>query len=180
SKRVKIHREFAELLDEELLRGAAVIPPPGEVFGKWKGLKDEEKDHEIVWPPMVVIQNTRLEQDENDKWLRMGNQELLNYFSTYDVVKARHSYGPHGHRGLSVLIFEASAIGYLEAERLHKDFAEQGIDRDAWFGHHRRLFLPGGPRQFYGYIAIKQDLNIFNRHCQGFFFSSFPSSFSGF
>ncbi|XP_014505554.1 protein SUPPRESSOR OF GENE SILENCING 3 [Vigna radiata var. radiata] len=167
SKRVKIHREFAELLDEELLRRGTAVIPPGEVFGKWKGLKDEEKDHEIVWPPMVVIQNTRLEQDENDKWLGMGNQELLNYFSTYDAVKARHSYGPHGHRGLSVLIFEASAIGYLEAERLHKDFAEQGTDRNAWFSHHRRLFLPGGRRQLYGYMAVKEDLDIFNRHCQG-------------
>ncbi|XP_068463081.1 LOW QUALITY PROTEIN: protein SUPPRESSOR OF GENE SILENCING 3-like [Phaseolus vulgaris] len=67
SKRVKIHREFVELLDEELLRRGTAVIPAGEVFGKWKGLKDEEKDHEIVWPPMVVIQNTRLKQDENDK-----------------------------------------------------------------------------------------------------------------
>jgi len=104
------------------------------------------------------------------QWLGMGNQELLNYFSTYDAVKARHSYGPQGHRGLSVLIFEGSAIGYLEAERLHKHFAEQGTDRDAWFSHHRRLFLPGGRRQLYGYMAVKQDLDIFNRYCQGFFF----------
>ena len=67
SKRVKIHREVAELLEEELrLRGTSVIPA-GEAFGKWKGLKDDEKDHEIVWPPMVVILNTRLEQDDNDK-----------------------------------------------------------------------------------------------------------------
>ncbi|KAG5041358.1 hypothetical protein GLYMA_05G198500v4 [Glycine max] len=167
SKRVKIHREFAELLEEELRKRGSAVIPPGEVFGKWKGLKDEEKDHEIVWPPMVVIQNTRLEQDENDKWLGMGNQELLNYFSAYDAVKARHAYGPQGHRGLSVLIFEASAIGYLEAERLHKHFAEQGTDRDAWFSHHRRLFLPGGRRQLYGYMAIKEDLDFFNRHCQG-------------
>ncbi|TKY60503.1 Zinc finger-XS domainprobable mediator of RNA polymerase II transcription [Spatholobus suberectus] len=167
SKRVKIHREFAELLDEELRnRGTAVIPS-GEVFGKWKGLKDEEKDHEIVWPPMVVIQNTRFEQDENDKWIGMGNQELLNYFSAYDAAKARHSYGPQGHRGMSVLIFEASAIGFLEAERLHKHFAEQGTDRDAWSRRHRELLLPGGRRQLYGYMAIKEDLEFFNRHCQG-------------
>lgn len=107
------------------------------------------------------------------QWLGMGNQELLNYFSAYDAVKARHAYGPQGHRGLSVLIFEASAIGYLEAERLHKHFAEQGTDRDAWFSHHRRLFLPGGLRQLYGYMAIKEDLDFFNRHCQGSRFSPF-------
>lgn len=67
SKRVKLHRELAELLDEELQRKGASIVPAGEQFGKWKGLKDEEKDHEIVWPPMVIVMNTKLEQDDNDK-----------------------------------------------------------------------------------------------------------------
>lgn len=67
SKRVKLHREFAQLLDEELRRRGASVIPSGELFGKWKGLKEEEKDHDIVWPPVVVIQNTRLEQEEDGK-----------------------------------------------------------------------------------------------------------------
>ncbi|XP_028766128.1 protein SUPPRESSOR OF GENE SILENCING 3 [Neltuma alba] len=167
SKRVKVHRELALLLDEELRRRGTSVIPPGETFGKWKGLKDEEKDHEIVWPPMVIIQNTRLEQDENEKWLGMGNQELLDYFSSYGAVKARHSYGPQGHRGMSLLIFEASARGYFEAERLHKHFIDNGTNRDAWFRNHRILFLPGGNRQLYGYMANKEDLDFFNKHSQG-------------
>ena len=62
-----MHRELAEILEEELrLRGTSVVPA-GEAFGRWKGLKDDERDHEIVWPPMVVIMNTKLEQDEKDK-----------------------------------------------------------------------------------------------------------------
>ena len=69
SKRVKLHRELAELLDEELRRRSISVIPAGEAFGKWRGLKDEEKDYEIVWPPLVMIMNTRLEQDENDKVL---------------------------------------------------------------------------------------------------------------
>ncbi|KAJ7945190.1 suppressor of gene silencing protein [Quillaja saponaria] len=166
STRVRIHRELAELLDEELRRRGTSVIPAGEVFGKWKGLKDEEKDHEIVWPPMVIIQNTQLEQDENDKWIGMGNQELLDSFSPYAALKARHSYGPKGHRGVSVLIFEASASGYLEAERLHKHFAEQGTDKDSWY-RRRNLFLPGGKRQLYGYMAVKEDLDFFNQHSQG-------------
>ncbi|ONI14633.1 hypothetical protein PRUPE_4G289100 [Prunus persica] len=166
SKRVMLHRELAELLDEELQRKGTTVIPAGEAFGKWKGLKDEEKDHEIVWPPMVVIMNTRLEQDENEKWIGMGNQELLDYFSSYAAVRARHSYGPRGHRGISILIFEASARGYLEAERLHKHFTEQGTDRDAW-DHRRVLFHSGGKRQLYGYMAVKEDLDIFNQHSQG-------------
>uniref|UniRef100_A0A2P2JI37 Protein SUPPRESSOR OF GENE SILENCING 3 n=2 Tax=Rhizophora mucronata TaxID=61149 RepID=A0A2P2JI37_RHIMU len=166
AKRVKLHRELAELLDEELRRRGTSVIPAGEAFGKWKGLEDGKKDHEIVWPPIVIIMNTRLEKDENDKWLGMGNQELLDYFSEYAAVKARHSYGPQGHRGMSVLIFESSARGYFEAERLHQHFAEEGTDRNAW-QRCRVLFYPGGKRQLYGYMAVKEDLDIFNQHSQG-------------
>ncbi|KAJ6396135.1 hypothetical protein OIU77_021213 [Salix suchowensis] len=130
AKRVKLHRELAELLDEELSRRGSSVVPAGEVFGKWKGLKDEEKDHEIVWPPMVIVMNTRLEQDDNDKWLGMGNQELLNYFSGYAAVKARHSYEM---LGIDVMV----------------------------------LFYHGGKRQLYGYMALKEDLDLFNRHSHG-------------
>lgn len=98
----------------------------------------------------------------------MGNQELVEYFSPYLPVKARHSYGPQGHRGMSVLIFEPSAKGYLDAERLHKHFIEQRTDRDAWNRVGRNLFYPGGKRQLYGFMALKEDLDIFNQHMQGF------------
>ncbi|KAJ8769152.1 hypothetical protein K2173_000927 [Erythroxylum novogranatense] len=167
SKRVKLHRELAELLDEELYRRGTSVIPAGEVFGRWKGFEDEEKDHEIVWPPMVIVMNTRLEQDENDKWVGMGNQELLDYFSSYAAVRARHSYGPQGHRGMSVLIFESSATGYLEADRLHKHFTEEGTDRNAWNSSRRVLFYPGGKRQLYGFMALYKDLEAFNQHSQG-------------
>ncbi|XP_042441293.1 protein SUPPRESSOR OF GENE SILENCING 3 homolog [Zingiber officinale] len=165
--RVKLHRELALLLEEELHRKGTTVIPAGEVFGKWKGLKESTTDHEIIWPPMVIIMNTKLEQDDNDKWLGMGNQELLDYFSTYAPVKSRHSYGPNGHRGMSVLVFEATAMGYLEAERLHKHFAEQGTSRDAWEHPRKNLFCAGGKRQLYGYLARKEDLDTFNYHCQG-------------
>lgn len=96
----------------------------------------------------------------------MGNQELLDYFRAYEAVKARHSYGPLGHRGMSILIFEASAMGYLEAERLHKHFVDEGTDREAW-ERRRVLFYPGGQRQLYGFLASKEDMDCFNQHSQG-------------
>ncbi|GMI70574.1 hypothetical protein HRI_000726700 [Hibiscus trionum] len=166
TRRAKMHHVFAEVLVEEMRRRGAFIKPDNDAFGKWEGLNDRVADHEIVWPPMVIIMNTRYEQDENGKWTGMGNQELLNYFSSYAAVKARHSYGPHGHRGMSVLIFESSAAGYLEAARLHKHFKEQGRDRDAW-DCSPVPFCPGGKRQLYGYIALKEDLDLFNRHSKG-------------
>lgn len=67
SKRVKLHRELAELLEEELQRRGSSVVPAGELFGKWKGLSNTTTDHEVVWPPMVVIRNTILTKDENDK-----------------------------------------------------------------------------------------------------------------
>ncbi|CAA2934351.1 SUPPRESSOR OF GENE SILENCING 3 [Olea europaea subsp. europaea] len=165
SKRMKLHRELAELLDEELKRRGTSVVTAGETFGKWKGLK-EIADKEIVWPPMMIIMNTRLEKDDKDQWVGMGNQELLDYFSPYAAVKARHSYGPQGHRGISILIFEASAVGYAEAERLSKHFEDNGRDKKGW-EQNRVPFYAGGQRQLYGYMAEMRDLDNFNYHCHG-------------
>ncbi|XP_068652306.1 protein SUPPRESSOR OF GENE SILENCING 3 homolog [Aristolochia californica] len=166
SQRVRLHRELAELLEQELRLRVTSVVPPNEAFGKWRGLRSSSTDQEIVWPPMVIIRNTLLEKDENEKWIGMGNSELLDYFGLHQAVRARHSYGPQGHRGITVLLFEASAVGYHEAEHLHKQFQEQGTDRDAW-ENRRVLFYPGGKRQLYGYMARKEDLDHFNQHSQG-------------
>lgn len=98
----------------------------------------------------------------------MGNQELLDSFSDYAAMKARHSYGPQGHRGMSVLIFAETPAGYLEAMRLHKHFKEQGRDKEAW-GRCRNPYVPGGRRQLYGYLASGEDLENFNQHSGGLF-----------
>ncbi|KAL3614776.1 Protein SUPPRESSOR OF GENE SILENCING [Castilleja foliolosa] len=97
----------------------------------------------------------------------MGNQELLEYFSAFAAVRSRHSYGPKGHRGMSVLIFEALAVGYVEAERLNKHFENSGRDRLAWERNNRVLFYAGGKRQLYGYMAAKHDMDNFNYHSLG-------------
>ena len=96
----------------------------------------------------------------------MGNQELLDYFGEYAATKARHAYGPSGHRGMSVLIFESSAVGYMEAERLHRHFVNQGTDRNAWQLNKVR-FVPGGKRLLFGFLASKEDMEAFNKHCHG-------------
>jgi len=166
SKRVRVHRELAEVLEEELKRRGAACLNADEMFGKWKGLRETVNDQEIVWPPMVIIQNTLLDQDENEQWIGMGNKELLEYFKGYKAMKARHAYGPKGHRGMSVLIFEESAMGYLEAERLQKQFLKEGRGKDDW-ERRRVLFYPGGKRILYGYFATKEEMEIFNRHSKG-------------
>lgn len=66
-RRARLHRAFSETLEEECsMRGAPLIRG-GEANGLWEGLDNKVKDREIVWPPMVVIMNTKYEQDENNK-----------------------------------------------------------------------------------------------------------------
>jgi len=66
-RRARLHRAFSETLEEECSRRGAPLIRGGEANGLWEGLDKKVKDHEIVWPPMVVIMNTKYEQDENNK-----------------------------------------------------------------------------------------------------------------
>lgn len=100
----------------------------------------------------------------------MGVQELLDYFSSYATVKPRHLYGAEGHLGISLLIFESSTVGYLEAERLHKHFLEKGTGREAW-EHRSELPCLGGEHQLYGYLATMDDVELFNQHSRGLLLS---------
>lgn len=59
TRKVKLHRELAELLEVELNKGTSInAPAAAQTLGYWKGLKEDARDPEIVWPPMVVIRNT--------------------------------------------------------------------------------------------------------------------------
>ncbi|KAG1331223.1 putative protein SUPPRESSOR OF GENE SILENCING 3 [Cocos nucifera] len=96
--RVKLHRDFAVLLEEELHRRGTSVVPAGEAFGKWKGLRETTTDHLIVWPPMVVIMNTLLQKDETDKVLLHFSFSLHSifrvkcYFSDYWTIALSSSF----------------------------------------------------------------------------------------
>nr|GEY95895.1 protein suppressor of gene silencing 3 [Tanacetum cinerariifolium] len=104
SKRVKIHRDLAELLEEELrIRGALVVPA-GESYGKWKGLNEVVKDKDIVWPPSVVIMNTKLEQDENDRVCMSLLTSLLCLFRGVWICCLKLIIALCGYNGLLSLL----------------------------------------------------------------------------
>ncbi len=97
----------------------------------------------------------------------MGNKELMEYFKEYNPVKPRHAYGPQGHRGMSLLIFGNSPAGYHDAKHLDKHFKDSRRGRDDWNRPSKLLFHPGGNRILYGYLAVREDLETFNRHSRG-------------
>jgi len=59
SRRVRLHRVFVEILGEETRRRGVTLTPYGATVGRWQGLNEKVKDFDIVWPPVVIIMNTR-------------------------------------------------------------------------------------------------------------------------
>lgn len=161
---VRLHRKFMKVLEEESKRRSAAGFVVQEVYGKWLSLQEQHIDSQVVWPPMVIVENTSFKSQESPQSAGMGSKELLAHFKGYKPIKARQAYGPKGHRGISLLVFEDSAVGYLEADRLHKDFSKEGRGRADWERRGMLTQPPGAKRILYGYMAKKEDMENFNKH----------------
>lgn len=104
------------------------------------------------------------------QWIGIGDAEALTIVPVpvFKAVGSKSSYGPQGHRGMSILIFEASAVGFMEAELLSKRLECSGRGRESWCRPDRMLIDPDdGRRKVYGYMTKKSDIDIFNKYFIG-------------
>ncbi|CAM6074845.1 unnamed protein product [Sphagnum tenellum] len=150
------------------------------------GMEDKAKEMKdpnelLVWPPTVVIENTRTGKTEDGRWTGIGNVEMACFLKDIEHAagKPKSTWGKEGHKGQILVQYPPSLQGLEEADRLHEDFEKNGRSRKDWcriqpFWHG----LPGhddleeGPdflridketqikqRVFYGYLATAADLD---------------------
>ncbi|CAI7754480.1 unnamed protein product, partial [Closterium sp. NIES-53] len=101
-------------------------------------------------------------------WIGMGSYELRQHFAQFKlIVKTKHAYGPQGHRGMSILVFDATPDGFKEAERLAQQFEREGRGRVELTRRSAPLVDRSGKRNLFGYLATQQDVDEFNRCCKG-------------
>lgn len=121
----------------------------------------------ILWPPMVVLRNARAGFDEEaGLWSGMGNTEDVKELVSCQHIKGkpRHAYGPEGHRGMTLLVFDATVPGYEEARLLAAKFEEKGRGRRAFGRVAGRRVRDGEQLLLYGYLASMPDLDVHNKH----------------
>ncbi|KAH9302938.1 hypothetical protein KI387_014521, partial [Taxus chinensis] len=161
----RLHQKFVKVLEEEVKTRGIACSVVQHVYGKWLGLENVYSEHEIVWPPMVVIQNTNFGPSNNQqKVMGMGTTELLECFKQYKPTKAKYASGPKGHCGVSLLVFDDSTLGYLEADYLHKHFLKDKRGRDDWDSFGMTNQHSSGKRILYGYMATSEDIDNFNKY----------------
>ncbi|KAH9309507.1 hypothetical protein KI387_037418 [Taxus chinensis] len=170
-----LESEMSNSLDRNMgeIKTSAITP---RLLAK-RGRTSED---DIMWPPAVIIENTRLAKAANGCWTGIGNTEMARILQeighTYGRPKA--AWGKEGHRGQIAVQYQPTLEGLREAERLHEHFKVNARGREEWGRVHPFWNgLPGhegleeGPdfvrvdettkqkkRVLYGYLAVVSDM----------------------
>ncbi|BBN05875.1 hypothetical protein MPTK1_3g16610 [Marchantia polymorpha subsp. ruderalis] len=145
-------------------------------------------DKIIVWPPIVILENTRLGWDNDKrKWNGLGHEDIRRFVrklsdqkSTF--VKVKCLFDVKGQKGCALVIFAKSNEGYLEAKALDRLLSKMSKGRMDWarvkplLKSHKNhmntvaewstddLVSPRGERILYGYLATPEDMERLDRH----------------
>lgn len=155
------------------------VPPDNAKSYQSLGLIEARAKQEdlILWPPLIIVHNTRVGKCKDGLWEGIGNQEMDKLLTElgFGSGKAKALYGRDGHKGILVVKFSSTVAGLQEAERLHKYFEHHKRGRKDWLHiqstHTGKEHDDEGPdliridektkeqkRVLYGYIGIADDL----------------------
>ena len=134
-----------------------------------RGVKYIGEDDKIVWPPVVIIENTITGYDPVKKTqICLENSEVRQFLKNmkeleFDKVVAL--YGRNGPRGKTLVAFPTSPAGYTDAKTLCQCLDEHQRGRVHWekIRHGPRdghgMATPDGKRILYGYLATYRDMD---------------------
>lgn len=142
-------------------------------------------DKSIVWPPVVIIENTRLSwDDEKKKWKGLASSDIqksLKNVENWEYAKVKPLFDTHGQKSSALVIFPATFEGYFEAEALNEQLERGGKGKDQWMKVRPQDLNPRSPRGFnspdlvsqdgkrilYGYLAQPEDIQRADPHKSG-------------
>ncbi|KAG5572785.1 hypothetical protein H5410_062551 [Solanum commersonii] len=111
--------------------------------------------------PMVIIMNTTLKKDDNDKWIGweirscMTFSVLILLSRIFDIQKDHDAIMALEYWFLRPLLWDICRLYFLLCS-----FLKKGIDRDMCDYYHIH-FYPGVKRKFYGYMEEVRDMKNF-------------------
>ncbi|KAH7442976.1 hypothetical protein KP509_02G011000 [Ceratopteris richardii] len=91
-------------------------------------------DDEIIWPPCIIVENTRLFKDTDGRWTGLGNVEMACFLAEigHTMGRPKSCWGKEGHLGQVIIQYPSTIEGLKEAERLHEHFRSCNRGRTEW------------------------------------------------
>ncbi|KAJ6793736.1 Uncharacterized protein M6B38_235000 [Iris pallida] len=126
------------------------------------------KEDLILWPPVVVMNNSSIGVKNNanaPKVITVEAMEGILKGMGFEVAKGRLCRGKPGNQSVLLLKFLPTFSGLQEAERLHKYYADRKRGREEFKkitssnGSSREAPISEDEELMYGYMAIADDLD---------------------
>ncbi|XP_062177739.1 uncharacterized protein LOC133882550 [Alnus glutinosa] len=92
------------------------------------------QDDLIIWPPVVIIQNTITGKSKEGRMEGLGNKAMDSKIRDlgFGSGKSKSLYGREGHLGITLVKFSGDQSGLKEAMRFGEFFEKENHGRKAW------------------------------------------------